>query len=393
MKHRRKNYLPLFYSYYFFSFLLPLYAVYLLVVETTLGSQLYPSLLIAVWAFTVLCLEIPSGILADVWNKKNVLIIGQSAKFLASCIWMISESLPLFILGCILWGIHESFCSGALEALLYEELEQNRKQGDYQKESGRCRFFMAAGITIAFLTGGLLYSINPGLLFSASILTAGISLITTLLLPKQKSAAPHRFSPPARISQTVQSATHILKTTPILVRIMLYAILYVAVIGSIEEYIQLWLVDLQFQGIMFGTLLVTIMLAQMMGTGLSSVITITKKLELLLYGGMLLCGILLICLKIHLYVALTAMHLIFCITGFMETKLEALTQAHIENQRSTILSTTSFLMNAAAILIAIGIGVISETYSLEASFRFLGWVIIACTILLFSLYVGNRKTT
>jgi len=378
-KEKNQNILS-FYFYYFTTHLLPIYAVYILIVNDTLQSEVLTSVLIALWAFVAVVLEIPSGVLADYWNKKNVIIIGQIAKLLGCIIWMFSSSFLLYAMGFVLWGISESFCSGAIEALLYEELEHNDNVDQYQKISGRCRFLMTSGIVLGFISGSILKEINYPCIYYGSIFIATLTVLFTFFIPHYQNKDKKQIE--TSFYNTFFDAIKQICGKRLLLRILLYSIVYLSIIGSIEEFIQLWLTELNIKGFLFGGLLVIIMLSQMAGTWLCSVLIIKKRMELFLYAGMFLCGLLLIIGCCNDVFSITTMIFTFLITGIMETKLEAFAQEEITDQRSTIFSINSFVMNLTAIIIIVIIGLISETYSFKISFILLGSVII-----IFSLYL------
>lgn len=102
---------------------MPIYPVYILMFKANGLSLTQISFLLAIWFLSVVSLEIPTGVLADHWSKKTMLIIGGLYKAIGYISWFFSESFALFALGFILWGISESFCSGSEEALLYDNLK------------------------------------------------------------------------------------------------------------------------------------------------------------------------------------------------------------------------------------------------------------------------------
>lgn len=388
MDNRRHPNVIVFYIYYFFAHFLPLYAVYLLIVNNTLKSEIQTSVLIALWGFTVVVLEIPSGVLADYWNKKNVLIIGQAAKFIACIIWMLSTTFFMFAIGFVLWGISESFCSGAIESLLFEELEHHQVDDKYQQVSGHCRFLMTAGITIAFLSGGILNENGKAWVFYISFITATISLIAAIFIPHYHIVEGNCER--SHFRETLFDALKQIRETSLLLRILLYCIIYLSIIGTIEEYLQLWLFESNVKGFFYGGALTMIMLSQMIGTGLSSFLIVRKRMEIFLYSGMLICGLLLIIGYCNTYISMATILCIFLITGIMETKLEAFVQESIIGQRSTIFSINSFAMNITAIIISLIIGIISEKYSFRLSFAVLGFIIVLSVFYLFYKYDRSK---
>lgn len=124
------------------------------------------ALLNAVWAAVVVITEVPSGALADIIGRRNLLIFSASAMVLE--IGLISFApvrnatllFILFIINRILSGSAEATASGADEALAYDSLMQEGDANDWgivlEKEIRYRSIAMAAAMSL----GAALY--DPG---------------------------------------------------------------------------------------------------------------------------------------------------------------------------------------------------------------------------------------
>jgi MFS family permease len=99
---------------------------------------------------------VPTGILADHWNRKNTIIIGCLCKAACYIIWLFSEGFALFALGFLFWGVSEALCSGSEEALLYDSLTRNREEDRFDRVYGAGNFFSGLGVALSCFAGGLL---------------------------------------------------------------------------------------------------------------------------------------------------------------------------------------------------------------------------------------------
>ncbi|NLT15230.1 MAG: MFS transporter, partial [Clostridiales bacterium] len=120
----------------FFREFVLLYPVYMLLFESKGLSDLDVSLLLIIWSVSVFILEVPSGIMADRWSRKNMIVLGTAFKVGGFVIWMFAGSFFAFALGFVFWGIQEAFCSGSTEALLFDTLKENGREDDYEKYAG-----------------------------------------------------------------------------------------------------------------------------------------------------------------------------------------------------------------------------------------------------------------
>lgn len=146
----------IFYFYKLIQHLVPIYPVYLLLFESKGLSVSQISLLLAIWSAPLVLFEMPTGVLADHWNRKYMLIIGSVCKVLCYTFWLFSNGFLLFALGFVLWGISESFCSGSEEALLYDSLKQHKQEDKFDEIYGKCNFYSNIGVSISGITGGFL---------------------------------------------------------------------------------------------------------------------------------------------------------------------------------------------------------------------------------------------
>lgn len=77
----------------------------------------------AIFAFSVIAFEIPSGYIADLWGRKNCLIVGGLCNGLGYSLLLWTDSFWGFVAYEVLLGIAASMYSGADVALLYDSLE------------------------------------------------------------------------------------------------------------------------------------------------------------------------------------------------------------------------------------------------------------------------------
>jgi MFS family permease len=92
-----------------------IYPVYTLFFEAA-GLPLHQvSLLLALWSLPVVILEVPSGVLADRWSRKSMILLSCLLKAVCFLFWAINPSFLFFAF--VLVGVSEVFL-GAEEALL-----------------------------------------------------------------------------------------------------------------------------------------------------------------------------------------------------------------------------------------------------------------------------------
>jgi MFS family permease len=134
------------YANRFFSNLIPAY-----VIERLFWEQRGMSIQMVVYteiifAITVILLEVPTGILADKWSRKNMIVLEVFLEFCMFLILVFATEFWHFAVAVFLAGIGRSAGSGSMNALLYDSLLLNGKEQSFEKYLGRmnvCTFIAA----------------------------------------------------------------------------------------------------------------------------------------------------------------------------------------------------------------------------------------------------------
>lgn len=134
-------------------------------------------ILLAVSYLVSIIMELPSGIIADMYGRKNSIMIGYGLWVLTSFLPIVWNTFPQFMIIYILRGFYQAFVSGAEEALIYDELKQQRMVEKYHEVSLVRGKLLQYGIVIGTFAGGILYTIKPELPFVIEIVMGCIALV------------------------------------------------------------------------------------------------------------------------------------------------------------------------------------------------------------------------
>ncbi|MGW6297008.1 MFS transporter, partial [Streptomyces sp. NPDC055058] len=124
------------YGYAFLEECVLLYPVYALLFSDTGLSVGEISSLFALWSITNIVLEIPSGAWADAVSRRLLLCLGPLFTAAGFALWVLLPSYGSFAAGFVLWGIGGSLASGAMEALVHDELDRLGAAGRYARVMG-----------------------------------------------------------------------------------------------------------------------------------------------------------------------------------------------------------------------------------------------------------------
>ncbi len=142
-------------------------------------------LLKAVYSFSIVMLEVPSGYLGDVWGRKNTLILGSILGFAGFAFYCIAIGFWTFLACEIILGAGQSFISGSDSAMLYDSLQTEGKEKEYLKQEGKMISAGNFGEAVAAPLGVLIamISLRTPFFFQALIAFAAVPAAITLVEP------------------------------------------------------------------------------------------------------------------------------------------------------------------------------------------------------------------
>ncbi|MCX4619005.1 MFS transporter [Streptomyces albogriseolus] len=177
------------YGYSFLEEFVLLYPVYALLFSDAGLSVWQISSLFALWSVTAVVLEVPSGAWADAVSRRLLLVVGPLLTGAGFASWVLVPSYAAFAVGFVLWGIGGALTSGALEALVYDELERSGAADRYARVLGRAR---AAGLVAVMAAMGLAGPVlawgGHAAVGAASVLVCLLTSVTALRFPERRAA-------------------------------------------------------------------------------------------------------------------------------------------------------------------------------------------------------------
>lgn len=140
-------------------------------------------------AVAVVLLEIPSGYFADVWGRKQTLILGSILGTVGFVLYSIGYGFWGFLAAEIVLGIGQSFISGSDSALLYDSLLHDKREDEYLKQESRQMSIGNFAEALAGIIGGLLASISLRTPFLFQTGIAFLAIPAALLLVEPTRSA------------------------------------------------------------------------------------------------------------------------------------------------------------------------------------------------------------
>ena len=338
----------------------------------------------AIYSVTIALIEIPSGYVADVFGRKNSMIIGTFFGFLGILTYSLSFGFDGFLLAALCLGVGQSFISGSDTALMYDSLVELNRSDDFIRLEGRTISMGNLAEATAFIIGGFLAQISLRTPFYCQVGIALIGIVIALLLvePKVQRLEEGKSKPWKNIKKIIHYA--------IIENAILRAyIFYSAIIGAatltMAWFAQPYLKALDIGVVYFG----------LIGAGLNLAVAIPSfyahEIESRINTKILLSLILLLIVGCYFTVAyintlwgLLILLLFYITRGVATPVLRDYMNRHIpSNMRATVMSIRSFIIRILFASTSPILGYVADLYSLQyalylsgALFLFFGFIIL-----------------
>lgn len=232
MNNKIKRNISIGYIYNFFLQFNITSAIWVLYLAFKGMSLVEIGILESIYHITGLCLEIPSGALADLRGRKFCVVLGRAVNIISCVLMITSNSFWGFAISFILNSAAMNLNSGAAEALIFDSLKELGEEKRYKKVWGQLAFVMSIAQGTAVLLGGILSDVS---FLYAYILGMIVQMIALLI--------SFNFNEPAVICEQddnikienaftnqVVTSINVLKVR----KYVFYIILFSALVGSLQ---------------------------------------------------------------------------------------------------------------------------------------------------------------
>ncbi|MFE9190168.1 MFS transporter [Micromonospora sp. NPDC007208] len=176
------------YGYAFLSDLVLLYPLYVVFFADTGLSVGQIASLFVIWSAAGILFEVPSGAWADVLSRRLLLCLAPLVAAAGFALWVLLPSYPAFAVGFLLWGAGGALVSGALEALVWTELDRLGAVDRYARVLGRARTAGVLGVVVSgVLAGPVLAAGGYPAVGAASVLACLLATMVATRFPEHRA--------------------------------------------------------------------------------------------------------------------------------------------------------------------------------------------------------------
>ena len=205
----------------------------------------------AAYAAVVPLLEVPSGILADRWSRRWVMILGCVALMASSLIGGLSHNVISYVIGAMVLGAYFAFSSGTVDSVVYDAVVEETGSNElYEKWIGRIRAVESAAFVVSALAGGLLAQYtSTRLTYFVTVPLVGLAIIGFLRFDEPRlHEAAERLTLRSHIALTFRTMI----TQRTVLRVLLLAAIAGLLSSAVFEFGPLWLVALAAPAVLYG---------------------------------------------------------------------------------------------------------------------------------------------
>lgn len=182
MKNNLTNNIRLDYLFRFFCNFTIADGIFILFLEQKGLSLWEIGILEGVFHVTSLVTEIPSGALADLLGRKQVLLMSRLCGVISTILMLFGNEVWLLGAGFVFTAWSYNLLSGSEEALLYDSFLELGKEEDYFKTNGRLSFVAEVSQGLGIFIGGFLAKYSYVLCYLAVICTDLLAFICVLFM-------------------------------------------------------------------------------------------------------------------------------------------------------------------------------------------------------------------
>ena len=335
-----------------------------------------------IYSLTVTLLEIPSGILADRFGRRRMLLLCGVLDVAEFAILLFAREFWTFGLAVFLAGVGRALCSGSENALLYDSLLAEGRQGDFEKLLGRLTAIDMAGSIAAALSGGLLanwlgYEFNY--IVSACSMCAAFLVILTLREPLMATKPEGELTGGP---QYAKQALALFRAEPLLLLYCLTGTVLGACINYLDEFWQLLMEGVGVPVLFFGAVSAGVLLCRIPGNLLAY-----RLKERFSYRAVLTA---ILAVNVLGYVAVFLTRNVLCLVPMAVVSLAAgivdpLVGGYLHHQaesgvRATTESFVSLALRFFSMPVGLVFGYVSARHTIFAGFLPLGVICLAWLI-------------
>ncbi len=347
--------------------------------------------MLAVMSVVMLVVETPSGILADRWSRKGVMILGCFALLTSAIIGAFSFNEPIYILSTMFWGVFAALYSGTYDSVIYDTtMEEYGDSNHFEKYLGRFKAVEGITFVIGALAGGFIastFDLRDPYFLSIPLIAAAL-----IFLWKFKEPQLHRAEVAEPVFKHIRQTFAAVLKNPVLLPVVIAIIGFTILSEFIFELSQLWFIAVLAPVALYGVFNAAVFSSWTTG-GLLAARIKSKSAVVTLMGVLVVSLILLIVSRSYWLILAAQVLMAVCLIAIgviLAKKMHDELPSRLRAGASSVISTIARIIIIPGSLIVTGIANASDMFA--ATYILLGIAVISITAFAFIPAAKRRLT-
>lgn len=341
----------------------------------------------AIVSISAVLFEIPTGIFADRFGRKNSIIWGGICQLIFPLIILLNTSYLLIILASAMFGLGRAFLSGADIAILHDTNRIINKKTNFKEIIGKYQGYGLIAGSIALFSAGFIadWSFKAVFIISSIFFIIYTLIVSTIKEPEKYYTKQSRKQT-SSLKHLIESGKEIL-SNKIIINIFMYSLTVSTIIMAIYQFHQIYAdqvgINISNIGIIFASMYLIAAITSFNIKKIENKIGI----KIFLFAIPIILGLSYILMgSFFSYYAIAFVLLESLVAGTAWPIVEELQNKYIlKKRRATTLSIISMAQHVVVAIISIIIGFLAESKSLASTY-----VVIGMSVIVVGLFFARK---
>ena len=343
----------------------------------------------AAYSALIPLLELPTGILADRWSRRGMLVVSSVALAAGALLGGLSSSVAMYVVSALLFGAYVACYSGTLDSVVYDTvLEETGDGGVFERRVGRVRAVEAVALVASALLGGWV----SGLLAprAAYFLTIPFALASIAAYALFREPRLHRAAEPVALRRHLGLTVRTVTRRGRLLPVVTLGVLTAVISQLVFEFGPLWLVALAVPAAAYGPYWAGLVSTLGLGGMLAGRLRLNRPAGAWATAVAMGLAALTLTVDTGLILVTAAQVTLALLVGLAAIHVSAVLHDAVPSAiRSGVASGVSSLSWLAFLPVALGFGALSTAHGVRSA----GWLLVAASVLAGLLVVAIARAS
>lgn len=353
-------------------------------------SLLQISLLQVLLNIAMFVFEVPSGVLADKFSKKKVIILGHVFIIIYFLTMLDPSNFYMLVVGFIAFGTGLAMLSGADQSLIYDNLAKDQSTL-YQRIIGKYNAIAISALALSSFAGGFLQSISWEFVFIFGIISQFVAM-GVLFFVKEKKDMVEKNEEVPRLRIKLEIQQFIKSKNSFKILIITIALLQ-GTLSVIYMFSQVLFADIGFDISTIAVIFAILSIFSAMASGWSYYFVNKFTENKLIFYCLMISLVGFLCMSVsNKFFILLFFIIINILFEIWDTTFNAVLHHSIpSNIRSSLVSLANLICSLVMVVLSLLFGVLSEYTSIQTIIIATGVIVLTFSIILFTIYT-NQST-